>query len=76
MSSTGPERVPLPPKQPAWIALLSSAALESHLARADPAGPLYGVPFAIKDNIDLAGVPTTAACSHLCPHPQTPRWGS
>lgn len=39
------------------------AEAETLAARADTAGlPLYGVPVAVKDNIDALGFPTTAAC--------------
>jgi len=58
----------------AWISLADEARLEARLAELQAlaagrsagdllgAHPFFGVPFAVKDNIDAAGWTTTAAC--------------
>lgn len=50
----------------AWIEIADEAQLQAQfdaLAEKPSADlPLYGVPFAVKDNIDVAGFHTTAAC--------------
>jgi allophanate hydrolase len=46
---------------PDWIALRDKESVLDSV-RGAPRGPLYGIPFAVKDNIDVAGMPTTCGC--------------
>lgn len=60
------ERIEGHKENPIWIYTLSENELEPYLKRLESCEPdslsLYGIPFSIKDNIDLKDVPTTAAC--------------
>jgi len=60
-----------------WIALVPPEELARHAGQIETwkkegrPMPLYGQPFAIKDNIDLAGCLTTAACPAFAYAPKT-----
>lgn len=57
-----------------WIHLLTTEEINSYLEAltTKPIAdyPLWGIPFAIKDNIDLAGIPTTAGCEAFAYTPE------
>jgi allophanate hydrolase len=60
-----------------WISRTPDALLRAEAAALDARRgeidrlPLYGIPFAVKDNIDVAGLATTAACPGFAYTPQT-----
>lgn len=59
-------RIAAYPDKAVFISLVPEAELLAQAAALEAQGPtgkpLYGIPFVTKDNIDVAGMPTTAAC--------------
>ncbi|MGA2342941.1 MAG: allophanate hydrolase [Steroidobacteraceae bacterium] len=57
-----------------WITRLTPAQVRTYLERLNERPieelPLFGIPFVIKDNIDLAGIATTAACREFAYVPE------
>lgn len=64
------QRCSLTSDDSAWISIASDAQLKAQLLQLEALQqtqgrerlPLYGIPFAVKDNIDVEGFVTTAAC--------------
>ncbi|KAL2802851.1 amidase signature domain-containing protein [Aspergillus granulosus] len=58
------------PDKAVWIHLIpreeavaaAATLTKQHTSSTTPLPPLYGIPFSVKDSIDIAGIPTTVAC--------------
>lgn len=46
-------------------AMENARVLDEELRTRGPRSPLHGIPMVVKDNIDVAGMPTTAGCAAL-----------
>lgn len=71
------QRIAAHPDPNVWITLLPQAEVLAQARRLEAlspeqaaALPLYGIPFAVKDNIDAAGLPTTVACPDFAYTPE------
>jgi allophanate hydrolase len=54
-----------------WISTVAEADLLARAATVPAGRPLSGLTFAVKDNIDVAGMSTTAACPDFAYLPRT-----
>lgn len=70
-------RIAAYPDPNVWISLLPETDVMTEALRLEAlspeeatALPLYGIPFAVKDNIDVAGIPTTVACPDFAYTPE------
>jgi len=59
-----------PAAEGVWISTFTADELHARADEIDPGLPLAGMLFAVKDNIDVAGLPTTAACPDFAYAPE------
>ncbi|MBB3037524.1 allophanate hydrolase [Hoyosella altamirensis] len=64
------ERIAETDRPEVWIHLRPIGDVLAEAAAVDSALPLAGTVFAVKDNIDVAGLPTTAACPEFAYTPE------